>query len=75
MVSPRQSPPLAISAQADKNIESVVAEIERMCVTLRAEPNYSTDFAAKGIKSNLFVAINAHPHPPTEWLKQAATPN
>jgi len=75
VVSTRESPPFAISAQSDNNIESVVAKIERMCVTLRAEPNYSADFATKRVKSDLFIAINAHPHRPTEWLMQAAAPN
>jgi hypothetical protein len=74
-VSTREPPPFAISTQPDNNFKSAVAEIECMCVTLRAEADYGADFATKRIKSDLSIAVNAQRHCRTEWLMLATPPN
>ena len=62
MVSTRESPPFAISAQPNNNIESVVTKTERVRVTLRAKADYSANFAAQSVESDLFIAVNSHRH-------------
>jgi hypothetical protein len=60
VVSTRESPPFAISAQPNNNIESVVTKTERVRVTLRAKADYSANFAAQSVESDLFIAVNSH---------------
>jgi hypothetical protein len=62
VVSTRESPPFAISAQPNNNIESVVTKTERVRVTLRAKADYSANFAAQSVESDLFIAVNSHRH-------------
>jgi len=57
-----KSPPFAISAQPNNNIESVVTKTERVRVTLRAKADHSANFAAQSVESDLFIAVNSHRH-------------
>jgi hypothetical protein len=74
-MSTRKPPPFAISAQSDDNIESVVVKIERVRLTLRAKADYTANLSAERVQPDLFIAINAHRHRPTEWPMLATAPN
>ena len=75
MVGARQSTPFAIATQSHNNIESAIAKIQCVRMTLRTEANYSADFTAERVKSDLSIAINAYRHSRTEWLMLTAAPN
>jgi len=75
VVSTRELPSFAISAQPNQDGKAAIPKIERVGVTLRAKADYSANLATERVQSDLSIAINAHRHRPKEWPMQAPAPN
>src|SRR5438093_12627392 len=70
----RASARFAAAIETDYDLHSAIAQVERVCVPLRAKTDHGAGFSSQPGKIDILIAINAHGHTSSSKLQFPADP-